>query len=77
MITAVRRHGTLRRNCVGERVNDLRVKLGNDLTVKAYREGTPFPDGAIIAQLTYNEVSSDSTSRFQPIRLRSLKSLGG
>ena len=34
---------------VGEPVNDLRVKLGNDIAIKAYREGKPFPDGAIIA----------------------------
>jgi hypothetical protein len=32
-------------------LNDLRAILGNDIAIKAYREGTlPFPDGAIIAR---------------------------
>ena len=33
-------------------LNDLRAQLGNDVAIKAYREGKlPFPDGAIIAAL--------------------------
>ena len=33
-------------------LNDIRAVLGNDIAVRAYREGTrPFPDGAIIARL--------------------------
>ena len=33
-------------------LNDLRAILGNDVAIKAYREGKlPFPDGAIIARL--------------------------
>jgi hypothetical protein len=33
-------------------LNDLRAVLGNDVAIKAYREGTlPFPDGTIIARL--------------------------
>jgi hypothetical protein len=39
----------------------LRAELGNDLAIKAYRDGTlPFPDGAIIAALHWNEESSDA-----------------
>jgi len=30
----------------------MRAKLGNDIAIRAYREGkVPFPDGAIIARL--------------------------
>ena len=48
---------------VGEPVNDLRVKLGNDLAIKAYREGAPFPDGAIIARLAYRAVTSEDNNK--------------
>ena len=49
---------------VGEPVKDLRVKLGNDLAIKAYRDGTlPFPDGAIIARLAYNQVASEENNK--------------
>ena len=48
---------------VGEPVNDLRVKLGNDLAIKAYRERTPFPDGAIIARLAYKAVTSEENNQ--------------
>jgi Cytochrome P460 len=48
---------------VGDPVNDLRVKLGNDLAIKAYREGTPFPDGAIIARLAYRAVTSEENNK--------------
>ena len=38
----------------------LRAQLGNDIAIKAFREGKlPFPDGAMIAALHWNEVSSD------------------
>ena len=36
-------------------LNDLRAILGNDIAVKAYRDGTlPFPDGTIIARLAWS-----------------------
>jgi len=36
-------------------LNDLRAKLGNDVAIKAYREGQfPFPDGTIIARLAWS-----------------------
>jgi hypothetical protein len=39
--------------------NDIRAILGNDIALKAYREGTrPFPDGAIIARVAWQYVSS-------------------
>ena len=44
----------------GGELKQLRAQLGNDLAIKAFREGTlPFPDGAIIAALHWNEASSD------------------
>jgi hypothetical protein len=44
---------------VGGVVNDLRVKLGNDVAIKAFRGGkTWFPDGTIIARLAYRAVAS-------------------
>jgi hypothetical protein len=43
----------------GGELKQLRAELGNDLAIKAYRDGTlPFPDGAIIAALHWNEESS-------------------
>jgi Cytochrome P460 len=38
--------------------------LGNDVAIKAYREGTlPFPDGAIIAALHYRHVPSEENNQ--------------
>jgi hypothetical protein len=43
----------------GGNLRQLRAELGNDLATKAFRDGTlPFPDGAIIAALHWNEDSS-------------------
>ena len=40
-------------------LNDLRAVLGNDIAIKAYRQGKlPFPDGAIIARLAWSYVPS-------------------
>jgi hypothetical protein len=39
--------------------NDIRVILGNDVAVGAFRDGTrPFPDGTMIARLAWQYVSS-------------------
>ena len=36
-------------------LNDLRATLGNDVAIKASREGTlPYPDGTIIARLAWS-----------------------
>ena len=49
---------------VGGPVNDLRVKLGNDLATKAYpEEKRPFPDGTIIARLAYKQVTSEENNK--------------
>jgi hypothetical protein len=48
----------------GDGRSQLRAQLGNDLAIKAYREEKlPFPDGAIIAALHWNEVSSEQNNQ--------------
>jgi Cytochrome P460 len=43
------------------KLKQLRAQLGNDLAITAFREGKlPFPDGAIIAALHWNEAYSDA-----------------
>jgi hypothetical protein len=45
-------------------LNDLRALLGNDIAVKAYREGKlPFPDGTIIARLAWTYVPSEENDK--------------
>jgi len=49
---------------VGTPLNDMRAKLGNDVAIRAYREGkTPFPDGTIIARLAYNQTMSEENNQ--------------
>ena len=44
--------------------NQLRAQLGNDIAIKAYREGRlPFPDGSIIVALHWDDVASDENNR--------------
>ena len=44
--------------------NDLRAILGNDVAIKAYREGKlPFPDGTIIARLAWSYVPSEENNK--------------
>jgi hypothetical protein len=45
-------------------LNDLRAILGNDVAIKAYREGKlPLPDGAIIARLAWRYVPSEENNK--------------
>src|ERR1700683_4896438 len=45
-------------------LDDLRALLGNDVAIKAYREGNlPFPDGAIIARLAWSYVPSEENDK--------------
>ena len=49
---------------VGAPVNDMRAKLGNDVAMKALREGkSPFPDGTIIARLAWNQATSEENNQ--------------
>jgi hypothetical protein len=48
----------------GGSLKQLRAQLGNDIAIKAFREGKrPFPDGAIIAALHWDEASSESNDK--------------
>jgi hypothetical protein len=45
-------------------LNDLRAILGNDVAIKAYREGKlPFPDGTIIARIAWAYVPSEENDK--------------
>jgi hypothetical protein len=48
----------------GGSLKQLRAQLGNDIAIKAFREGKlPFPDGTIIAALHWNEALSDENNK--------------
>ena len=48
----------------GGKLKQLRAQLGNEIAIRAFQEGKrPFPDGAIIAALHWNEVSSDDNDK--------------
>jgi hypothetical protein len=45
-------------------LNDLRAVLGNDMAIRAYREGKlPFPDGTIIARLAWRYTPSEENNK--------------
>ena len=45
-------------------LNDIRAILGNDVAIRAYREGKlPFPDGTIIARLAWSYVPSEENNK--------------
>src|SRR5579872_4520358 len=45
-------------------LNSLGAVLGNDIAIKAFREGKlPYPDGSIIAALHYRNVASDENNK--------------
>src|SRR6202795_4448058 len=45
-------------------LNSFAAVLGNDVAIKAYREGKlPFPDGTIIAALHYGHVPSEENNK--------------
>ncbi|HVP48103.1 MAG TPA: cytochrome P460 family protein [Bryobacteraceae bacterium] len=45
-------------------LNSFAAVLGNDVAIKAYRDGKlPFPDGTIIAALHYSHVPSDENNK--------------
>ena len=48
------------------KLSDLRAILGNDVAIKAFREGTqPFPDGTILARLAWDhEPLAESAAAF-------------
>jgi hypothetical protein len=45
-------------------LDDIRAVLGNDVAIKAYRDGTrPFPEGAIIARLAWSLDASPENNK--------------
>src|SRR5215467_7861033 len=48
----------------GGTVKQVRAQLGNNIAIEAFQEGKlPFPDGAIIAALHWNEAPSDENDK--------------
>ena len=48
----------------GGKLKQLRAQLGNDIAIKAFREGKlPFPDGTIIAGLHWDEAASEENNK--------------
>src|SRR5262245_18396241 len=48
----------------GRAGKQVRAQLGNDIMIKAYREGKlPFPDGSVIVALHWEEVMSDENNK--------------
>jgi len=45
-------------------LDDVRAILGNDIAIKAYREGTlPFPEGAVIARIAWSYDASEENNK--------------
>jgi len=48
----------------GGKLKQVRAQLGNDIAIRAFREGKlPFPDGSVIAALHWNETSPDENNK--------------
>ena len=48
----------------GGKPNQVRAQLGNDIAMKAFREGKlPFPDGAIVAALHWTQIPSEENDK--------------
>src|SRR5215475_1236274 len=46
------------------KTDQLRAQLGNDVAIKAFKEGTiPFPDGSIIAAIHWTRVPSEENNK--------------
>src|SRR5262245_23494494 len=55
LISVAREEGTL---------DDIRAILGNDVAIKAYRDGTrPFPEGTVIARIAWAYVASEENNK--------------
>ena len=45
-------------------LNDIRAVLGNDIAIRAYREGKlPFPEGAVIGRIAWSHVASEENNK--------------
>ena len=53
----------------------LRAQVGNDIAIKAFKEGTlPFPDGAIIAAIHWTQVTSEDNNKVLDVPFPGTKS---
>lgn len=45
-------------------LNDIRATLGNDIAIKAYRDGKlPFPEGAIVGRIAWSHTPSEENNK--------------
>jgi len=44
-------------------LNDIRVVIGNDKAIEAYRAGKPFPEGTIIGRVAWKMVPSEENNK--------------
>lgn len=44
-------------------LNDIRVVIGNDIAIEAYRAGKPFPEGTIIGRVAWKMVPSEENNK--------------
>jgi hypothetical protein len=44
-------------------LHDIRVAIGNDKAIKAYRAGKPFPEGTIIGRVAWTMVPSEENNK--------------
>jgi len=45
-------------------LNDIRAVLGNDIAIKAYRDGKlPFPEGAIVGRIAWSHTASEENNK--------------
>jgi hypothetical protein len=44
-------------------LNDIRVVIGNDKALNAYRAGKPFPEGTVIGRVAWKMVSSEENNK--------------
>jgi hypothetical protein len=53
--------------------DQLRAQLGNDIAVKAIKEGTlPYPDGSIIVALHWSRALSEPAPKLLPVHSRAI-----
>ena len=53
---------------VADKVDQLRAQLGNDIAIKAFKEGkVPFPDGSIIAAIHWTLSRRKTTTKSWPV----------
>ena len=44
-------------------LNDIRVVIGNEKAIRAYRTGKPFPEGSIVGRVAWKMVPSDENNK--------------